>query len=212
MPLHKLRESIRAKLRAVSGFSLVELLVTTLILLLVTGIVTEGLPVVIRLYRRTVDIANAEAYLSTTMIALRSKLSLSNEVTENNRPVTVNGYPVYLDPETGYYIITNEKYGNPEDKGIWITYLKTDMNPRPLPNSPDPENPQPMSFPLIPEVQNDTSTLISGFDDITYENGSFKIKNLCVKKKGSSENDNPLAEIKGDEGDDGYIIVHTLNP
>ena len=199
---HKLRKGIRAKLRSVSGLSFAELLVTTLILLLVTEIVADGLPAVIRLYRQTVDIANAEAYLSTTMIALRSKLSLSNEVGE----ATVEGQrrKVYLDPETGYYIITkDEKYENGEDKGIWITYLQADMETRTLTHPPDPENPK-MTLPLIPRVKNDTSTLIADYDgEIEYGNGSFTITNLRVKKQGSNET---LAEVKGD------IIIRTLNP
>ena len=182
MRLNKLRKGIRAKLRSVSGLSFAEILVTTLILLLVTEIVADGLPAVIRLYRQTVDIANAEAYLSTTMIALRSKLSLSNEVTRD-------GKTAYFDPAYGYYNITNSA------DGIQVEYLDIKMNPR---------TPR-MSQPLIPEVRNDTSILISGFDNITYNNGSFTITGLKVEKQ-NSESENPLAEVKGD------IIIRTLNP
>lgn len=185
MPLHKLREAIRAKLRSVSGFSFAELLVTTLILLLMTEIVVDGLPAVIDIYRRTVDVANAEAYLSTTAIALRSKLSLSREEAKNGE----NGEKAYFDPQYGYYRITNSA------DGIQIEYLDVDMEPR---------NPK-MIIPLIPEVRNDTSILISGFDNITYNNGSFTITGLKVEKQ-NSESENPLAEV----GEN--IIIRTLNP
>ena len=172
MRLNKLRKGIRAKLRSVSGLSFAELLVTTLILLLVTEIVADGLPAVIRLYRQTVDIANAEAYLSTTIIALRSKLCLASLSDDED---------IYIDPVLGRFKILNNA-----DKGIQIQD-GVDMASPPPPRT------------LLPGVRNDTSELITSYKTITPvkegDEVSFVITGLSVKKRGSSEEEKPLAGI-----------------
>ena len=186
--LHRFRKRAGAKLRSVRGFSLVELLLTTLILLLVTEIVADGIPSVIRLYRRTVDIANAEAYLSTTMIALRSKLSLASEV-------TVNGQRVYRDPAKGYYVMKKD-----ETKGIQIQYLSADMEelgtPLPLAST-------------VRTARNETRKLISSYDDeirFDPEGRNFIIEGLKIKSSTAEEDASPLAELKDD------FIIHTVSP
>ena len=120
MPFRKTGKRVKNKLRGKGGFSLPELLLTMLILLLVTELAADGIPNVIRLYRRTTDIANAEAYLSTTMIALRSRLSLASKPEiKNNTELTFN------DAEFGECKINLKD----DTKEIQIYLLS---NPRPL--------------------------------------------------------------------------------
>ena len=70
----------RSRLKSRGGFSLAEVLITILILLLVTVIVAEGVPTALRAYDRIVTAANAQALLSTTMTKLRNELSTASDV------------------------------------------------------------------------------------------------------------------------------------
>lgn len=62
------------------GFSMVELLVVLLILVLVTGVIVGGLPMVQKAHRDVVDGANAQAMLSTVMTRLRDELGTASQV------------------------------------------------------------------------------------------------------------------------------------
>ncbi len=64
----------RLKLNTHSGFSLVELLVATLILLMVSSVVVGGIPVARDAYEKVTVTANAQVLLSTTVNALRAQL------------------------------------------------------------------------------------------------------------------------------------------
>lgn len=74
----------RSRLKSRRGFSLGEVLITLLILLLVTVIVAEGVPTALRTYDRVVTAANAQALLSTAMTKLRNELSTASGVTAND--------------------------------------------------------------------------------------------------------------------------------
>ena len=202
--IDKLRKNAGAKLRAVSGFSLTELLLTVLILLLMTGIVADGMPVVIRLYQRTVDVANAEAYLSTTMIALRSKLSLASKVEVKVDDEDNKLKIIYLDPTDGYCKITNNS-----DKGIQIEYLQSDeRSPRLNPAS------EPWVIPLLSSVKSASGSdnFISYYNDepnplgeqpVKYANGFITITGLSVIKRGSTDTE-ALASAEP-------YVIHTPN-
>lgn len=196
--LHKLRRRVGAKLRSHKGLSVLELLLTTIILLLITQMMADGIPVVIRLYRRTVDTANAQAYLSTTMIALRSKLSVASGVN-----IDADGKPeCFRDPEKGYYYTIN----NDPTKGIQIQYLNMDKQTKYF----DPDTSQWVDIaplPLIQTVQgaqNEKNRLISTYDKITQTGNAFTIEGLkVVSNDGTSTT---LAKLEKE------FIVHTVNP
>ena len=72
--------------RGKGGFTLTEMLVTMLILVLASSLLATGIPVAIDTYQKTVKSANAQAALSTTAMALRRELSLASYVTvEDNK-------------------------------------------------------------------------------------------------------------------------------
>ena len=70
----------KSYLRFISGFSLTEMLVTTLILTLVATLMATGIPVAIDTYNKLVKTSNAQVALSTTIEALRSQIGLACEV------------------------------------------------------------------------------------------------------------------------------------
>lgn len=73
--------NIKAKLKKRSGFTLSEVLVAMIILLLVTSIVAVGIPVAANAYEKLVVASNAELLLSTTMTRLRDELGTARDVT-----------------------------------------------------------------------------------------------------------------------------------
>ena len=62
------------------GFTVAELLITILILLMVTGVVAAGIPVAAEAYYKVVDTANAQLLLSTTVTTLRTQLETAQSV------------------------------------------------------------------------------------------------------------------------------------
>ena len=70
-----------SKLKSRSGFTLAETLLAILILLLVSSIVAQGIPVARNVYNRVVLGANAQVLLSTTVTALRDELGTAWDVT-----------------------------------------------------------------------------------------------------------------------------------
>lgn len=65
---------LKRRLSSRGGFTLAELLIVILILLLVTGIVVEGIPLATRAYNRIVYSANAQVLLATASTVLRDEL------------------------------------------------------------------------------------------------------------------------------------------
>ena len=76
----KLLRKIKIKGKAQSGFTLVEMLMTVLILSMVSAVVAGGLPMAVSAYTSVVNTANAESLLSTSMIRLRDELGTASEV------------------------------------------------------------------------------------------------------------------------------------
>ena len=55
------------RLNSRTGFTLAEVLITVLILLMITAVVAGGMPVAANAYYKVVDAANAQVLLSTAM-------------------------------------------------------------------------------------------------------------------------------------------------
>ena len=92
--------------RSVSGFSLTEMLVTLLIMTLVSTLLATGIPVAIDTYHKTVNSANAQIALSTTLTVLRSEIGTSTDV-------RVVGGKIYYVTDEGYWA----SIGNPTPHG-----------------------------------------------------------------------------------------------
>ena len=67
----------RRKLKKKRGFTLVETLITMLILLMVTAVVAGGVPTAANAYYKVIDAANAQILLSETVMRLRSELAVA---------------------------------------------------------------------------------------------------------------------------------------
>ncbi len=74
------------RVRSRKGFSLGEMLVAVLILVMVSAVVAAGVPAAANAYFKVVDSANAQMLLSTTLTKLRSELSTATDVDCSGSP------------------------------------------------------------------------------------------------------------------------------
>ena len=79
------------KLKNTAGFTLAEMLLTVVILLLASGVVATGMPAAVNAYRNAIDAANAQVLLSTTVNALRDELSTARDVQVSGKTITYTG-------------------------------------------------------------------------------------------------------------------------
>lgn len=76
-----MRGDVKKRIRSRKGFTLAEVLMAVLIVVMVAGVVAAGVPVAIRAYRNIVEAGNAELLLSTTMTRLRDELGTATDIT-----------------------------------------------------------------------------------------------------------------------------------
>jgi type II secretory pathway pseudopilin PulG len=73
-------QKLRTRLKNSSGFTLSELLITLLILLMVTVVMAAGIPSALRALYKVEDSSNAQVLLSMAVTRLRDELSTASEV------------------------------------------------------------------------------------------------------------------------------------
>ena len=178
-----IHKRVKAKLHTSGGFTFAELMLTMLILALMTGMAAEGIPVVIRVYQREVDTANAETYLNTTMIALRGRLCVSMPV------LKADGTIDYFEhPQTGYY---DFKSDSDSKEGIQIVqYLDIDRSRE--------------SEQLL--APSEKGQFVASYENIQYHDNFFTISGLKVEKEYPDRGWVELAKL------DDVFIIHTVNP
>ena len=79
---------IKRKIQNNAGFTLAEVLLAVLILLMVSTIVATGIPSAKNAYEKVVLASNAEVLLSTTMNELRNELGSARDVNASNNIIT----------------------------------------------------------------------------------------------------------------------------
>ncbi len=75
-----MKNRIRRKLQSIRAFTLAEMLLAVLILLMVSAIVAAGIPVARNAYERVVLASNADVLLSTTISTLRNELGTATDI------------------------------------------------------------------------------------------------------------------------------------
>lgn len=78
--------ALRRRVKGKSGFTLAEMMITMLILLMMTTVVAVGMPNAVNAYRRAIDAANAQVLLSDTVMRLRSELAVAASVGPASTP------------------------------------------------------------------------------------------------------------------------------
>lgn len=166
----------RRKLNSAKGFTLAEMLVVILILVMVAGVVAAGIPVASEAYVKVVDSANAQVLLSTTVAALRDELSTASQVQASGGVLTyraANGANSRLSLNGEQGILLEE----------YIDFTQPDA-----------------SAPSRPLVSSKAATerfyTVYDSDGVSYANGVVTITGLKVKKIGTDQELASLSELK----------------
>ena len=157
---------LRKKLhKNTAGFSLSEVLVSVLIMSMVSILLVSGMRLVNGTYRKSVDKANAETLLSTTVTELRNKIAFADAVYVNDDSIG------YRSSKGVSYEICNS------DEGITLlTYGGTSSSSRAL---------------VSDEAAADLLSSFSGAA-VNSTDGTLTIKNLQVRRIGDTS---PLSSI-----------------
>lgn len=172
--------NIIKRLRTNRGFSFAEVLVAIIIVLLMTSIVTAGMPAASNAYYKVVDSANAQTLLSTTMTCMRDELStakINKDKTEKDNPEGKKIVYTGRDgSETTITSITDAE--NADKSGI---YIKSAFYER-----------------LLVSQAAANKNLYASFDSISYKDtdGYIKVTDLGVYKVNKNNTvSGPLVEI-----------------
>lgn len=174
--------------RRKAGFTIAEMLIAVLILLMVSAVLAAGVPVAVNAYNKVIDAANAQLLLSTTVTRMEEELSTAVEVwTEESKLTSYshyrNGYkisPSNVEPEL--------PAGSTETltgkKGIWLKYTARATG---------------MWIPkneLLVTGKTETEKFYVSFESITYEDNVFYVKNLKVLKIDGTESSVKPVDLK----------------
>lgn len=164
------------KCNSQKGFTLSEVMISMLIILMVTAIVAQGIPLAQRAYVKVVDSANAQVLLSTTATVLRDELGTASKVeTADHSDITYysgkNGMSRRIFEDSDLGIATFVSYQ--DEDGNWKTKKAG----------------------LVNEGLSTNQNLKIDLEEIKVEKDKITISGLKVTKNGSS-----LAEL------DTYVI------
>ena len=111
-----MRSNLKKRKKDKAGFTLAETLIAILILLMVSAIVAGAIPTASNVYVKTVDAANAQLLLSTTMTVLRDELGAATRVEVSSDQKTI----IYRSGINGCAKI--EVVSSGADPGIYVSY------------------------------------------------------------------------------------------
>ena len=157
---------IRQKLKSRLGFTLAEMLMSVLILLMVSSVVAGGVPVAANAYYKVVDAANAQVLLSTTVTKLRRELAFASACKLKSGSTEIENY-TNGEIRKVMTLVSNGK------EGITLKWGSEEE-------------------PLVRKAAT-TKGLYATFEKITYKDGFFTVEDLKVQKDG---NENPLASVQ----------------
>lgn len=167
-------KTVLKKLNKGSGFTLSEMLIAVVILVMITASV---LPAAVTAYKNAVDAANAQVLLSTTVSALRSELSTAWDVkTSDGTTIT------YKSSDTGSRSVISIE----EDK-IMLEEYALDYNQHWHDSNDAPKTEEATKRTLVSgamrqTTRNETEQMTVTYTRAAYADGYVKIEGLCVKR------------------------------
>ena len=98
----------KQRIKNCKGFSLGEMLITVLILMLASVIMATGMPAAKNAYEKVVIGANAKALLSTTISALQDELAIAQDVMVMPDGTTIEYYSANIGARSRLFLNTEE--------------------------------------------------------------------------------------------------------
>ncbi len=175
-----LKKENRSK-RVRGGFSLVELLTATLILLMVSSVVVGGIPVAKDAYEKVTVTANAQVLLSTALTALRNQLGTASNVE------VVESVGSYESGKVEALVYYNAATGS--DSMIYLRALSDTPSCIMVQDYIDREaetNELTSSRQLVTDAASDGDLYIT-YEDATVENGIVEFSGLAVYMEGETD-------------------------
>ena len=171
------------KIKSKRGFSLGELLVATLILLMVSSVVAGGIPVARDAYQKVTIGANSQVLLSTAISELRNELGMASQISE-------------VDDKTLAYISGNtgsiSKLCLSSDG---ITIKEYGFNPL----KPDPKDAVGGTAlrerVLVPKTTAPDNLYVT-YESVTVSSNVVEIKNLAVKRDANVHADQSVVDVR----------------
>ena len=161
-------DQVKRKLKSSKAFTLAEMLLAVLILLMVTAIVAAGIPVAKNAYEKVVLSSNAEVLLSTTISTLRNELGTARDV--EVLPTTAAGTRVtYYNPSRSAYASIYLSEDAKKEIMFQRYYKKDDLSKEYAP---------------VPLVSSKTATadLYVTYASVSYADGVLTFSNLSVNR------------------------------
>ena len=165
----KISRAIKRKLNIKKGFTIAEMLVAIIILLMVSSIVAAGIPVAREAYEKIVLTSNAEVLMSTAITALRNELGTAKDIEADGSQI------VYYNSARGS---TSKIFTEDSDIKIQRYFSNTGLSQN--------SNKVNLLMHLAEGVKNDDlSNFHVVFSGISYdeENGVIKVTDLTVYHK-----------------------------
>ena len=158
-----MKTTMQNKLRSQRGFTLAEVLVAILILLMVTSIVAAGIPAARNAYEKVVLSSNAEVLLSTTITSLRNELGTAKDIKTETGSTRIT----YYNTTRGS---TSQLYVNEDTGKIMLQRYYSDEG---LSQGSTAEQ-------LLEKSGSEKLTV--SYDEVEYKNGIVTFSNLSVKR------------------------------
>ena len=165
-----MKQQITSKLNQSGGFTLVEVLMSVLILAMAGGVVAGGMPAAVDAYVKVVDHANAQVLLSTTMTRLRDELSTAQKVKINSEKNWIE----YTNSQGNGLYLLNIDIVHP--RGLYLQYPEL--------NEANPETGKGY-FPLVSNgtAPDNLYAYVDFSNGISFYDGILTFNNLRVMKK-----------------------------
>lgn len=174
-------KKIRTRIKDRAGFTLAEILMVVLILLMVSTVLAVGIPAAVNAYNKVVDAANAQVVISTAMTSLRDRLGMATEIVEPTESATATtiSYIDNVGSESQIFLKTDE------NKTIYVKdYVNLNLDSTAYP-----------AYPLVSDSGSSKKLFVT-YESVSFDKGKgiVTFNNIEVKKK-SDPDGSALAEV-----------------
>lgn len=169
------RGAVRNLLKDARGFSLTELLATTVILMLVGMVVATGIPAAQRAYEGVMNASNADVYLSTTTGRLREVLGEADPEEDVEVAPSTNILVSFTSKKTGRQVSILNSFDN--KAGIYVQEIQYD----PVDHTPSHQVGPSLLVPQSVGAGAGGVQFVAEVNSIGYAQGVFTVSKITVK-------------------------------